>query len=218
MKTYPFPTLCRGSGYERRSTNSALWYFISKITLQQQKILNKTFYHFWWLAPENSKNHFVTQKLVKNQEPDIYYEIESKVKYWFRVSMWLSKQNYIRISRNPSVKYKYIADVIKCWYQQESNDMLPNYHFSLFKKKALQELPLDASATFLSLVVQGFWNFVWENQFHLMSAKNWLHRQKYCHQPCFNKVTALPRFYLEVNLHPFKKPHLNNFSWFAHSG
>ena len=218
MKTYPFPTLCRGSGYERRSTNSALWYFISKITLQQQKILNKTFYHFWWLAPENSKNHFVTQKLVKNQEPDIYYEIESKVKYWFRVSMWLSKQNYIRISRNPSVKYKYIADVIKCWYRQESNDMLPNYHFSLFKKKALQELPLDASATFLYLVVQGFWNFVWENQFHLMSAKNWLHRQKYCHQPYFNKVTALPRFYLEVNLHPFKKPHLNNFSWFAHSG
>ena len=34
--------------------------------------------------------------------------------------------------------------------------MLPNYHFSLFNKKALQELPLDASATWLSLVVQGF--------------------------------------------------------------
>ena len=38
------------------------------------------FYHFWWLAPENSKNHFFTQKQVKNQEPDRYYEIESKVK------------------------------------------------------------------------------------------------------------------------------------------
>ena len=36
------------------------------------------FYHFWWLAPENSKNHFFTQKLVKNQAPDRYYEIESK--------------------------------------------------------------------------------------------------------------------------------------------
>ena len=33
--------------------------------------------------------------------------------------------------------------------------MLPNYRFSLFKKKAL-EFPLDASATFLSLVVQVF--------------------------------------------------------------
>ena len=33
---------------------------------------------------------------------------------------------------------------------------LPNYHFSFFKKKALQDLPLDGSATFLSLVVQDF--------------------------------------------------------------
>ena len=23
-------------------------------------------YHFWWLAPENSKNHFFTEKWVKN--------------------------------------------------------------------------------------------------------------------------------------------------------
>ena len=34
------------------------------------------FYHFWWLAPEISENHFVTQILVKNQEPDIHHEIE----------------------------------------------------------------------------------------------------------------------------------------------
>ena len=34
--------------------------------------------------------------------------------------------------------------------------MLPNNRFSLFKKKALQELPLHLSATFLPLVVQGF--------------------------------------------------------------
>ena len=25
---------------------------------------------FWWLAPENSKNHFFTEKQVKNQDPD----------------------------------------------------------------------------------------------------------------------------------------------------
>ena len=43
------------------------------------------------------------------------------------------------------------ADISK-----KSNDMLPNYRFSFFKKKALQKLPLDESATFLSLVVQGF--------------------------------------------------------------
>ena len=46
-------------------------FVISKITLQQ---------HFWWLAPENSKNH-LSQKFLKNQEPDRCYEIESKVKY-----------------------------------------------------------------------------------------------------------------------------------------
>ena len=34
--------------------------------------------------------------------------------------------------------------------------MLPNYLFSCINKKALQELSLDGSATFLSLVVQGF--------------------------------------------------------------
>ena len=137
VKNYSFPTLCRSSGYEQRSTNSAPGYFSSKITSQQQKVLNKlsSFIIFWWLAPESSKNYFVIQKLLKNQEPVIYYEIESKVKYWFRVSMWLSKHNYKRISRNASLKYKYIADVIKCWYQQKSNDMLPNYHFLLLSKK-----------------------------------------------------------------------------------
>ena len=57
------------------------------------------------------------------------------------------------------------ADISK-----KSNDMLPNYRFSFFKKKALQKLPLDESATFLSLVVQGFWKFVRKDQFHLMSV------------------------------------------------
>ena len=48
--------------------------------------------------------------------------------------------------------------------------MLPNYCFSFFNKKALQELPLDGSATFLSLVVQEFSHFLRKYQFHLMSA------------------------------------------------
>ena len=39
------------------------------------------FYHFWWLAPENSKNFNFIQKPVKNQKPDGYYEIELKVRY-----------------------------------------------------------------------------------------------------------------------------------------
>ena len=34
--------------------------------------------------------------------------------------------------------------------------MFPEYHFSFFKKKALQKLPLDRLATFLSLVGQDF--------------------------------------------------------------
>ena len=43
------------------------------------------FYHFWWLAPENSKNHSFSQKSLKNQKPDRCYEIESKVKHWFGI-------------------------------------------------------------------------------------------------------------------------------------
>ena len=38
----------------------------------------------------------------------------------------------------------------------KNNDRLPNYYFLFFKKKALQDLPLDRSATYLSLVVQDF--------------------------------------------------------------
>ena len=38
------------------------------------------------------------------------------------------------------------------------------------RKKALQELPLDGSATFLSLMVQEFSNFVKKDQFYLMSV------------------------------------------------
>ena len=70
--------------YEWRSSDSVLGYFISKITLQQRKMFK--FFNFWWLAPKNSENHFFKQKSVKNQELD--------VKYWFGVSMWLSKKNY----------------------------------------------------------------------------------------------------------------------------
>ena len=59
---------------------SWVFYFKDYITAAQNFEQKIRFYHFRWLALENTKNHFVTQKLVKNQEPDIY-EIESKVKY-----------------------------------------------------------------------------------------------------------------------------------------
>ena len=104
-------------------------YYITATPNFGQKI---SFYHFSWLASENPEDHFFSQKLVKNQEPD-RYEIDSKVNYWFQVSTWPSKQNYKRISRNTSLRYEYIADVTKYWYQQKSNDILPNYRFSFFK-------------------------------------------------------------------------------------
>ena len=40
-----------------------------------------------------------------------YYEIQSKVKYRFGISMWLSKQNYRRISRN-------ISQTKHCWHHK----------------------------------------------------------------------------------------------------
>ena len=61
---------------------SWVFYFKEYITTTQNCGQKIKLYHFWWLAPENSKNHFFTQKLVKNQEPD-RYEIQSKVKYRF---------------------------------------------------------------------------------------------------------------------------------------
>ena len=38
------------------------------------------FYHFWWLAPENSKNHLFTQKLVKHQI--LKNRIKSRILIW----------------------------------------------------------------------------------------------------------------------------------------
>ena len=72
----------RGMWYERRSSDSVLGYFISKITSQQHKILFKKskFYHFLWLASKNSKNHFFTQKSVKHQI--LRNRIKSKILIW----------------------------------------------------------------------------------------------------------------------------------------
>ena len=92
--------LTRGRWYEWRSSDSALGNFISNYIPTTQNFRQKIkFHHFWWVVPENSINHFTTQKLVKNQEPDGYYEIELKMKYRLRASVWLSEQNYKRIKK-----------------------------------------------------------------------------------------------------------------------
>ena len=57
------------------------------------------FHRFRWLAPENSKNHFFTQRLVKNRILG-----NRNKKYLFGISVSLTKQNYKRISRNASLK------------------------------------------------------------------------------------------------------------------
>ena len=38
------------------------------------------FYHFWWLAPENSKNHLFPPKLVKYQI--LKNRIKSRILIW----------------------------------------------------------------------------------------------------------------------------------------
>ena len=145
-------------------------YFKDYITTTQNCGQKVTFHYFWWLAPQNSKNLFFLQKSVKNQDPDGYHEIEAKVKCWFGVSVWLYKQNYKRISRNTFLKWNVLPTSQSAKINKKSNDMLPNYRFSFFKKKSLQVFPLDGSATFLSFVVQEVWNFVRKDQLHLISV------------------------------------------------
>ena len=145
----------------KRSSDSALRYFISKITSQEPKILYKNkFYHFWWLAPENSKNHFFQQKLVKN----LILSNRIKIKYWFGVFMWLNKQNSKRISTYINKTYCRCHKVLISAKQAMICCLITIFCF--FMKNTLQDLPLDRSAPFLSLVVQDFWNFVRKHQFH----------------------------------------------------
>ena len=145
---------------------SWVFYFKDYITRTQNLVQKIKFYRLCWLAPDNSKNHFFTQRLVKNWI--LWNGTKIKILIW---NFYVTKQAKLckNIKKHIS-QTKHIADIIKCWYQQKNNDRLPNYLFLFFKKKALQNLLLDGSATFLSLVVQDFWNFVRKDQFHLLSA------------------------------------------------
>ena len=59
---------------------SWVFYFKNYVTTTKPFGEKVKFYHSWWLAPGNSKNHIFSQKSLNNQEPDRCYEIESKVK------------------------------------------------------------------------------------------------------------------------------------------
>ena len=50
------------------------------ITTTQSFLQKMKFYHFWWLAPENSKNQLFTQKLVKHQI--LRNRIKNKILIW----------------------------------------------------------------------------------------------------------------------------------------
>ena len=119
----------QGRQYEWRSSDSALGYFISKITSQEHRIWCKksSFIVFCGQHQKILKTTFLPKGWWKIG----YYEIEPKVKYWFGISMWLSKQNYKRISRNISLKQN-IADIIKGWYQQKNNNKLIDCQITIF--------------------------------------------------------------------------------------
>ena len=133
------------------------WIFYFKdYMIRTQNFVQKTkFYHFWWLAPENSKNHVFTQKLVwikgKNSDLEFLYDLASKIRKEYQETH-LSNKTYCRHKMLISAEKAMICCLI-----------------TIFKKKALQDLPLDGSATFLSLVVHNFWNFIRKEQFHVMS-------------------------------------------------
>ena len=91
-------------------------YFKDYITRTQNLVQKIKFYCLWWLAPENSKNHFFTQRLVKNRI--LWNGTKSKMLIWnFNVTK--QAKLYKNMKKHVS-QTKHIADIIKCWYQQKT--------------------------------------------------------------------------------------------------
>ena len=95
---------------------SWVFYFKDYITRTQNLVQKIKFYRLWWLAPENSKNHFFTQRLVKNRI--LWNGTKSKMLIWnFNVTK--QAKLYKNMKKHVS-QTKHIADIIKCWYQQKT--------------------------------------------------------------------------------------------------
>ena len=95
---------------------SWVFYFKDYITRTQNLVQKIKFYCLWWLAPENSKNHFFTQRLVKNRI--LWNGAKSKMLIWnFNVTK--QAKLYKNMKKHVS-QTKHIADIIKCWYQQKT--------------------------------------------------------------------------------------------------
>ena len=95
---------------------SWVFYFKDYITRTQNLVQKIKFYCLWWLAPENSKNHFFTQRLVKNRI--LWNGTKSKMLIWnFNVTK--QAKLYKNMKKHVS-QTKHIADIIKCWYQQKT--------------------------------------------------------------------------------------------------
>ena len=93
-----------------------VFYFKDYITRTQNLVQKIKFYCLWWLAPENSKNHFFTQRLVKNRI--LWNGTKSKMLIWnFNVTK--QAKLYKNMKKHVS-QTKHIADIIKCWYQQKT--------------------------------------------------------------------------------------------------
>ena len=95
---------------------SWVFYFKDYITRTQNLVQKIKFYCLWWLAPENSKNHFFTQRLVKNRI--LWNGTKSKMLIWnFNVTK--QAKLYKNMKKHVS-QTKHIADIMKCWYQQKT--------------------------------------------------------------------------------------------------
>ena len=93
-----------------------VFYFKDYITRTQNLVQKIKFYCLCWLAPDNSKNHFFTQRLVKNWI--LWNGTKIKILIW---NFYVTKQAklYKNIKKHIS-QTKHIADIIKCWYQQKT--------------------------------------------------------------------------------------------------
>ena len=95
---------------------SWVFYFKDYITRTQNLVQKIKFYRLWWLAPENSKNHFFTQRLVKNRI--LWNGTKSKMLIW-NFNATKQAKLYKNMKKHVS-QTKHIADIIKCWYQQKT--------------------------------------------------------------------------------------------------
>ena len=98
------------------------WIFYFKDHIRTIQIFGKktNFYHFWWLAPGNSKKLLSCQHIGENQNLEGYNEIESRERYWFVIFHVNYRTKIIKEYQEACLSNKpYCSDIIKCWNHQK---------------------------------------------------------------------------------------------------